>query len=170
MAVLETRINNLKPDSKPPPLSMEEAKKTSEESPISPTVIEKFAAKMGYVKLEDVKLPTALRENTYMFIAITMIIVGALWKLVDWSVILSIEFGIFTLVFSGWIKKWREAALIQSKAMLGVKDDEILKLKTQVSEFFTKNKILEDIIGKLSPSLEIVKNAVVGTLQTLDKK
>lgn len=95
--------------------------------------------------------PSALREHAYLFCIVSLVIVGALWKLVDWSVILSIEFGIAGIIFSGWIKKVKDITNDFLQRKLGLKEDEIKKLEKKIEEFVSKNSILSEIIDKLSP-------------------
>ena len=95
---------------------------------------------------------TALKEAGYQYVALILIIVSNLYGVLGWQEILAVCLALAVFMFAGWVKKIAESKINVLLKQSRDKDDEILELKSQVSDLkHIKAKLVEEI------KLEVIK-------------
>ena len=102
-------------------------------------------------KLPEEDKPKDLEEMVYHYIALILIISSSLYRVVTLEIIVSIWLALAVFIFVGWVKKMAAIKAEYLLKKLGVKDEEILKLKQRIADLGVIEKKLEEKV------IEIVK-------------
>jgi hypothetical protein len=108
--------------------------------------------------VNDLLNSTALKESGFQYLLIVAITISSLVAELGWVGVIAICLSFLGIVFGGYVKKIAENKMASIIAANKAKDEEILTLKSQISDLKAiKQKLMDEIkleVIKSFPSME----------------
>lgn len=103
--------------------------------------------------VNEILSSTALKESGFQYLLIVAITISSLVAELGWVGVIAICLSFLGIVFGGYVKKIAENKMADIIAKSKEKDEEILELKSQISDLKAiKAKLMEEI------KLEVIKS------------